>query len=116
MGIAGTQSQLDSTSSPPGCSLEPVIHAFVLIDAEPSRIASLAEELVKLHGVAEVYSVAGETADLVAVIRVRQHEELAEVVTGRMAALPGILATSTLIAFRAFSRHDLEATWDLGQP
>ncbi len=92
-----------------------MIHAFVLIDAEPSRIATLAAELADVEGVAEVYSVAGETADLVAVIRVRHHEELAEVVTRRMAALPGILATSTLIAFQAYSRHDLEAMWDLGQ-
>ncbi|MGH9062507.1 MAG: Lrp/AsnC family transcriptional regulator [Acidimicrobiales bacterium] len=92
-----------------------MVHAFVLIDAEPARIAPLAQELADVDGVAEVYSVAGETADLVAVVRVRRHEELAEVVTGRMVELPGILATSTLIAFQAYSRRDLEAMWDLGQ-
>jgi DNA-binding Lrp family transcriptional regulator len=90
-----------------------MVHAFVLIDALPARIAELAAELADVDGVAEVYSVAGE-ADLVAVVRVRRHDELADVVTRRMAALTGITNTRTLIAFQAFSRHDLEAMWDLG--
>jgi DNA polymerase III epsilon subunit family exonuclease len=94
-------------------SLTGMVHAFVLIDAEPARISELAAELADVDGVAEVYSVAGE-ADLVAVVRVRRHEELAEVVTRRMSALPGITNTRTLIAFQAYSRHDLEAMWDLG--
>ena len=90
-----------------------MIHAFVLVDAEPFRIAALAEELADVEGVAEVYSVAGE-ADLVAIVRVRHHDDLADVVTRRIAALDGIVHTRTLIAFQAFSRHDLEALWDLG--
>lgn len=90
-----------------------MVHAFVLIDAEPHRIAPLAEELADVDGVAEVYSVAGE-ADIVAVVRVRHHEELADVVTRRIVDLEGIVTTRTLIAFQAFSRHDLEAMWDLG--
>lgn len=90
-----------------------MVHAFVLIDAEPPRIAALAGELADLDGVAEVYSVAGE-CDLVAVVRVRHHEELADVVTHRISGLPGIIDTSTLIAFQAYSRRDLEAMWDLG--
>ena len=90
-----------------------MLHAFVLIDAETPRIAALAGELADIEGVAEVYSVAGE-ADLVAVVRVRRQEELAEVVTGRIAGLAGILDTRTMIAFQAFSRRDLEAMWDLG--
>lgn len=90
-----------------------MVHAFVLIDAQPARIAALATELADVPGVAEVYSVSGE-ADLVAVIRVRQHDELAEVVTRRLAGLPGITRTRTLVAFQAYSRHDLEAMWDLG--
>ena len=90
-----------------------MVHAFVLIDAEPDRIADLAVELADVEGVAEVYSVAGE-ADIVAVIRVRRHEDLADVVTRRVNALDGIVNTRTLIAFQAFSRHDLEALWDLG--
>jgi len=85
----------------------------VLIDAAPSRVAPLASELADVEGVAEVYSVAGH-ADLVAVVRVRHHEELAEVVTGRIHSLEGITDTRTLIAFQAFSKRDLEALWDLG--
>ena len=90
-----------------------MVHAFVLIDAEPARVADLAGELADVDGVAEVYSVAGE-ADLVAVIRVRRQEELADVVTRRISCLKGITDTRTLVAFQAFSRHDLEAMWDLG--
>lgn len=87
--------------------------AFVLIHAEPARVAPLAEELADLPGVAEVYSVTGP-ADLIAVVRVRQHDELAEVVTRRLARLEGITATETMVAFQAFSAHDLEAMWSIG--
>jgi DNA-binding Lrp family transcriptional regulator len=90
-----------------------VVTAFVLINAEPSRISSLAEELSDLKGVGEVYSVAGDE-DLVAIVRVEHHEELAEVVTQRVSALEGIVATRTLIAFQAYSKHDLEAMWSIG--
>ena len=90
-----------------------MVHAFVLIDAEPSRIADLAQELADVEGVAEVYSVAGE-ADIVAIVRVRHHDDLADVVTRRLTALPGIINTRTMIAFQAYSRHDLDALWDLG--
>ena len=90
-----------------------MVHAFVLIDAVPPRVADLAVELAGVDGVAEVYSVAGH-ADLVAVVRVRRHGDLADVVTRRIHALEGITGTRTLIAFQAFSRHDLEAMWDLG--
>ena len=90
-----------------------MVHAFVLIDAEPARIADLAQQVADVEGVAEVHSVAGE-ADLVAVVRVREHDELADVVTAHVAALPGIVRTRTLIAFRAYGKRDLEAAWDLG--
>lgn len=90
-----------------------MVHAFVLIDAEPARVADLSGELAGLDGVAEVYSVAGH-ADIVAVVRVRHHEELADVVTRGISRLPGIIDTKTLIAFQSYSRHDLEAMWDLG--
>ena len=90
-----------------------MVAAFVLINAEPRRIAALAQDLADVDGVAEVYSTAGD-ADLVAVVRVRRHDELAEVVTGRLAALEGIVDTRTLIAFQAYSRHDLESMWSLG--
>lgn len=90
-----------------------MVSAFVLVKAEPARIADLATELADVDGVAEVYSVAGDE-DLVAVVRVRRHEELADVVTRRITELSGILSTRTLIAFQAYSRHDLESMWSLG--
>lgn len=91
-----------------------MLHAFVLVDAEPARIAPLAEELAELAGVTEVYSVAGGVADLIAIVRVRHHDELVDVVTKHIASLDGIESTTTLVAFQAYSRHDLEAIWDLG--
>lgn len=81
--------------------------------AEPRRIADLAVALADVDGVAEVYSTAGE-ADIVAVVRVRHHDELADVVTRRVNGLEGVLDTRTLIAFRAYSRHDLDSMWSLG--
>jgi DNA-binding Lrp family transcriptional regulator len=90
-----------------------MLSAFVLIDAEPQRIAELASELTEVEGVAEVYSVAGGP-DLVAIVRVRRQDQLAEVVTRGISSQNGILATNTLVAFKAYSRHDLEAMWDLG--
>jgi DNA-binding Lrp family transcriptional regulator len=91
-----------------------VVHAFVLIEAELAQVADLAEALADVEGVAEVYSVASDDADLVAIVRVRHHDDLAEVVTRRIAALGGIVSTSTMVAFKSYSRHDLEAMWDLG--
>jgi len=91
-----------------------MLHAFVLIDAAPARIASLAEALADTDGVTEVFSVAGGVCDLVAIVRVRRHEELAEVVTKGIDAMEGVESTTTLVAFQAFSRHDLEAIWDIG--
>lgn len=90
-----------------------MISAFVLVNARPDRIAALASELADVDGVAEVYSVAGD-ADIVAIIRVREHEQLAEVVTGSIATLDGIMSTRSMVAFRAYSRHDLEAMFSLG--
>ena len=90
-----------------------MLSAFVLIDAEPARVADLASELADVDGVAEVYSVAGD-CDIVAVVRVRHHDDLADVVTRRVAALPGIVATRTMVAFKAYSERDIAALWDLG--
>jgi DNA-binding Lrp family transcriptional regulator len=90
-----------------------VITAFVLISAEPARIAELAAELADTTGVAEVYSVTGDD-DLVAIVRVREHDQLAEVVTQGIACLDGIRQTRTMIAYKAFSTHDLDAIFDVG--
>jgi len=90
-----------------------MVTAFVLIDAAPARVSQLAEEVAAVDGVAECYSVAGH-ADIVAVVRVRRLEELAEVVTGRLHRLQGIEDTRTLVAFQSYSRKDLDAIWELG--
>jgi DNA-binding Lrp family transcriptional regulator len=90
-----------------------VVTAFVLIDARPDRIAQLAEELADIEGVHEVYSVAGEV-DIMAVIRVKDHDLLADVVTKHMAQLDGIVHTRTLLAFRAYSQRDTEAVFSIG--
>ncbi len=90
-----------------------MISAFVLVSARPDRIAALASELADVAGVAEVYSVAGDV-DIVAIVRVPEHDQLAEVVTGRIAGLDGIISTRSMVAYRAYSRHDLEAMFSLG--
>lgn len=90
-----------------------MVHAFVLLKAEPARIAALASALTEIDGVAEVYSVAGDV-DLVAIVRVRHHDDLADVVTRHISNLPGIVETRTMIAFKAFSQHDLDAMFSLG--
>lgn len=77
-------------------------------------MAALADELTEVEGIAEVYSVAGEV-DLVAVVRVARHDDLADVVTRHVAALAGIVETRTMVAFQAFSKRDLDALWDLGE-
>lgn len=90
-----------------------MITAIVNINAAVDRIPEVAQAVADLPGVTEVYSVAGDV-DLVAIVRVRQHEELADVIAGRLNKVDGILSTQTLIAFQAYSRHDLEATFSLG--
>ena len=90
-----------------------MITAIVMIDAATDSIGEVAQAIADLDGVSEVYSVAGD-ADLVAIVRVREFEQIAEVVAGRMNKVPGVLDTDTYIAFRAYSRHDLEAAFSLG--
>jgi DNA-binding Lrp family transcriptional regulator len=90
-----------------------MITALVLLNVEPGRVKPLAEELLAVDGVTEVYSVAGPY-DLVAIVRVREHDQLSDLVTERIAALPGIENSETLIAFRAFAKRDLGQLWDIG--
>jgi DNA-binding Lrp family transcriptional regulator len=90
-----------------------MITAFVMLNVEPGRVKSLADELLAVKGVTEVYSVAGPF-DLIAVVRVREHEELSDLVTGLIGGREGIVSTETMIAFRAFSKRDLDAVWDIG--
>ena len=88
-------------------------HAIVLIEAERSAIENLGGALADVEGVAEAYSVTGEW-DFVAILRVREPDDLARVVTERLAGLEGIDRTYTMVAFEAFSRHDLEAMFAIG--
>jgi DNA-binding Lrp family transcriptional regulator len=90
-----------------------VTHAIVLIEAERAAIRTLGGALADVDGVAEAYSVTGEW-DFVAILRVRNPEGVAEVVTDRFAALEGIKRTHTLVAFEVFSQHDLEALFSIG--
>jgi len=89
-------------------------HAVVLIEAERTALPDLGGTLAGVEGVAEAYSVTGEW-DFVAMIRVRLHEQLADVVTGTIGQLPGVVRTQTMVAFEVFSRHDLEALFSVGE-
>jgi len=86
-----------------------VINAFVFIEtSSPAGVVELGKAIAGIDGVHECYSVTGEY-DLIAVLRVPTHEDIATVVTERIAALPGIAATTTTIAFRTYSGQDLAA-------
>jgi DNA-binding Lrp family transcriptional regulator len=90
-----------------------VVTAIVLVRAEIQRIPEVAEMIAKIPEVSEVYSVTGEF-DMVAMVRVRAHEERADVSPGRLNKVPGVTHTETHIAFRTYSRHDLDAAFSLG--
>lgn len=90
-----------------------MITAIVMIDAATDSIAEVAQAIADLDGVGEVYSVAGDV-DLVALVRVREFDEVADVVAGRINKVPGVVDTATHIAFRAYSQHDLEAAFSIG--
>jgi len=89
-------------------------NAVVLVRAERSALPGLGSRLADIEGVAEAYSVTGEW-DFVAILRVARTEELASVVTERLATVPGIERTYTMVAFEAFSQHDLEAMFSIGE-
>lgn len=91
----------------------PMVTAFILINVERPRLKSIADDLLAIEGIAEVYSVAGPF-DMVAIVRVKEHEQLSDLVTEKIGALEGISDTETLIAFRAFSKKDLGMLWDIG--
>jgi len=90
-----------------------VITAIVFIKADVSSIPQVAEQIAAIDGVSEVYSVTGEI-DLIALVRVRKHDDIAAVIPDRLNKVPGVLSTETHIAFRAYSTHDLEAAFALG--
>ncbi len=90
-----------------------MITAIVEVSVESDKIPEVAQAIADLEGVSEVYSVAGDV-DLIAVVRVREFDQVAEVIAGRLSKVAGVLHTDTHIAFRAYSRHDLEATFSIG--
>lgn len=90
-----------------------MITAVVLVETEVSQVPEVAAAIADLDGVSEVYSVTGDV-DLVVMVRVRQHEDLAEVIADRLGKVPGVRSTKTYLAFRAYSRHDLDAAFALG--
>ena len=92
-----------------------MITAIVMIDAATDAIPEVAAAVADLDGVSEVYSVAGDV-DLIAVVRVREFEQIAEVIAGRINKVPGVLETDTHIAFRAYSKHDLDDAFAIGLP
>ena len=90
-----------------------MITAIVFVKADVARIPEVAESIAEIDGVSEVYSVTG-TIDLIALVRVRHHDDVAHVVADRLNKVPGVSETETHIAFRAYSAHDLEAAFSLG--
>ncbi len=90
-----------------------MITAIVLINAEVDRIPEVAAAIAEIPGVSEVYSVTGDV-DLIAMVRVHRHEEFADVIADQLNKVSGVLLTQTHIAFRTYSKHDLEAAFSLG--
>jgi DNA-binding Lrp family transcriptional regulator len=90
-----------------------MVTAIVFVKAEVARIPEVAEAIAELNGVSEVYSVTG-TIDLIVMIRVSNHDQVADIVADRLNKVPGVVSTETHIAFRAYSAHDLEAAFSLG--
>lgn len=90
-----------------------MVTSIILMNVERTKINEVAEKLAELEGISEVYSVSGNY-DLVAMARVSTNEELADLVTNNMLSIESITNTETMLAFRAYSRHDLEAMFSVG--
>ena len=104
---------VSSSSRVPGFSIQRRISSVSSTDAATDSIPEVAAAIADLDGVSEVYSTAGEV-DLIAIVRVREFEMVAEVIAGQINKVAGVVDTETHIAFRAYSRHDLEATFAIG--
>jgi len=90
-----------------------MVTALVLMHVEGDRVDEVAQRLIAWPGVSEVYSIAGEW-DLAAILRVQRNEDVADLVTHRILKTPGVEETETLIAFKAYSRHDLDRMFSIG--
>ncbi len=90
-----------------------MITAIVFVQAEVSQIPEVAQQIADIPGVTEVYSVTGRI-DLIVLVRVRDHEEIAQIISDKLNKVPGVQETETHIAFRTYSRHDLDSAFSLG--
>ncbi|MFL6138311.1 MAG: Lrp/AsnC family transcriptional regulator [Frankiaceae bacterium] len=90
-----------------------MITAIVMVSCAPDRIPEVAQRIAELEGVGEVYSVTGGV-DLIAMVRVREHEHLADVIADQLSKVDGVLATDTHIAFRSYAKQDVDAAFSIG--
>ncbi len=90
-----------------------MVTGFVFLNVERTKILTVAEQAAEIEGISEVYSVGGRF-DLIAIIRVKNNDELADIVTGHLLKVDGIVSSETMIAFRVHSRHDLERMFSIG--
>ena len=90
-----------------------MVTAIVLLSVERHRVNDAASELSSIEGISEVYSVSGRY-DLVAMVRVKDNDDLADVVTRKMAKVEGITESETMLSFRCYSAHDLEGMFSIG--
>jgi DNA-binding Lrp family transcriptional regulator len=90
-----------------------MITTIVMVSVAANMIPEVAQAIADLDGVSEVYSVAGDV-DLIAIVRVREFDQIADVIAGRLNRIDGVLGTDTHVAFRAYSRHDLESAFSIG--
>ena len=90
-----------------------MITAIVFVKADVARIPEVAEAIAAIDGISEVYSVTGQI-DLIALVRVKDHDDVAAVVADKLNKVPGVTETETHIAFRTYSKHDLESAFSLG--
>jgi len=92
---------------------EPMVTAIVALNVDRKQVQEVAERLSASPGITEVYSVSGRY-DLIAMVRTKNNEALADLITGNLLKIDGILSSETMIAFRSYSKHDLEAMFSLG--
>ncbi|MGB3954697.1 MAG: Lrp/AsnC ligand binding domain-containing protein [Brooklawnia sp.] len=90
-----------------------MITAIVFVQVKSDQIPEVAEQIAAVDGVSEVYSVTGQI-DLIVIVRVRSFDAVADIISDRISKVPGVIDTTTHLAFRAYSQHDLDATFSLG--
>ena len=85
---------------------------IILLNVKSNKVTEIAEDLASMPEISEVYSVTG-IYDLVVIVRTKTNDDVAALVTDRMGAMEGIEKTDTMLAFKAFSQHDLEAMFSI---